>query len=242
MVKMEKKKITSRIKGLRKHLRPGHLMIPVLAAGMHFGGIFKLDGENNGITARYGKSAPIKSDLIAREQNILADHIQANNPDLSLVESEKLARLILEESTRLIIPESMIIDGRPVHPAYFLAAMIHVESSFKKNAVSTSDARGYMQVKPMTARWLDSKSGNESSDERLFHGQTNIRVGVDYLNSLVLEMPDMRKVALSYNAGPTSVKRGIYEERYWTKILSVYRSLQKTRMEEQSDMMLAIAP
>lgn len=238
---MEKQKNMSRIKRFRKRLRPGHLMIPVLAAGMHFGGVFNLDGENNGVAARYGKSAPIKSDIRFEEKSILSDHILGYNPNLSPEEAQHIADLIIEESTRLIIPDSMIIDGRPVDPAYFLAALIHVESSFNRYAVSQSDARGYMQVKPMTARWLDTKSGNKASDERLFHGRTNIRVGVDYLNTLVLEMPDMRKVALSYNAGPASVKRGRYEESYWTKILSVYRSLQRIHLEEPSDRMVAIA-
>ena len=56
-------------------------------------------------------------------------------------------------------------------PALILG-LVQVESNFRKFAVSTAGARGYMQVMPFWARLLaDGDAG------KLFHMQTNLRFG-----------------------------------------------------------------
>jgi soluble lytic murein transglycosylase-like protein len=50
--------------------------------------------------------------------------------------------------------------------------LVQVESAFRKFAISTAGARGYMQVMPFWARSIGD--GHES---RLFHMQTNLRFG-----------------------------------------------------------------
>ncbi|WP_090045067.1 lytic transglycosylase domain-containing protein [Limnohabitans sp. 2KL-27] len=50
--------------------------------------------------------------------------------------------------------------------------LIQVESAFRKHAVSTAGARGYMQVMPF---WTRSIGDGDAS--RLFHMQTNMRFG-----------------------------------------------------------------
>ena len=52
--------------------------------------------------------------------------------------------------------------------------LIQVESAFRKFAVSSVGARGYMQVMPFWTRVLGDGEGDAS---RLFHMQTNLRFG-----------------------------------------------------------------
>ncbi len=54
-------------------------------------------------------------------------------------------------------------------------SVIQVESGFKKYAVSTAGARGYMQVMPFWAREIGV------SDHNLFHLRTNLRYGCTIL-------------------------------------------------------------
>jgi len=54
--------------------------------------------------------------------------------------------------------------------------LIQVESAFRKYAISSVGARGYMQVMPFWARLI----GN-GDDRRLFHLQTNLRFGCTIL-------------------------------------------------------------
>jgi soluble lytic murein transglycosylase-like protein len=54
-------------------------------------------------------------------------------------------------------------------------ALIQVESGFKKYAVSSAGARGFMQVMPF---WVASIG---ASDQNLFHLRTNLRFGCTIL-------------------------------------------------------------
>jgi len=50
--------------------------------------------------------------------------------------------------------------------------LIEVESGFRKFAISSASARGYMQVMPF---WV--RSIGDGDEGKLFHAQTNIRFG-----------------------------------------------------------------
>ena len=141
---------------------------------------------------------------------------------------EALVDVIMQEASRLEIPAHMKIDGRAISKAYLLTAYIRVESSFNPRARSFSDARGYMQLKPLTAHWIHRASGANRFGYglNLYQTDVNVALGVDYINYLMTEMPDQRQVALAYNAGPNSVRRGHYIESYWEKILHTYRQLR----------------
>jgi soluble lytic murein transglycosylase-like protein len=54
-------------------------------------------------------------------------------------------------------------------------AVIHHESAFRKYAVSSADARGYMQVMPFWTRLIGT------SEQNLFHLRTNLRYGCTIL-------------------------------------------------------------
>ena len=76
-----------------------------------------------------------------------------------------------------------------------LLGLIQVESGFRKYAVSSAGARGYMQVMPFWARLIGD--GNTS---RLFHMQTNLRFGCVILRHyLDLERGDLYMALGRYN-------------------------------------------
>jgi soluble lytic murein transglycosylase-like protein len=79
-------------------------------------------------------------------------------------------------------------------PALVLG-VVQVESGFRKYAISSAGARGYMQVMPFWARLIgDGDSG------RLFHMQTNLRFGCVILRHyLNLEKGDLYMALGRYN-------------------------------------------
>jgi soluble lytic murein transglycosylase-like protein len=73
-------------------------------------------------------------------------------------------------------------------------AVIHHESAFRKYAVSSADARGYMQVMPFWTRLIGSSAQN------LFHLRTNLRYGCTILRHyLGLENGDVYRALGRYN-------------------------------------------
>lgn len=80
--------------------------------------------------------------------------------------------------------------------------LVRTESSFHPAAVGPAGAVGLAQVRPSTARWLDSTI----TRERLFEAGTNLRLGFRYLRML-LDMydHDTRLALLAYNRGPGTV-------------------------------------
>jgi soluble lytic murein transglycosylase-like protein len=72
--------------------------------------------------------------------------------------------------------------------------LIQVESAFRKYAVSTAGARGYMQVMPF---WMSLIGGQ---DQNLFHLRTNLRFGCVILRHyLDLEKGDLFRALGRYN-------------------------------------------
>jgi soluble lytic murein transglycosylase-like protein len=72
--------------------------------------------------------------------------------------------------------------------------LIQVESGFKKYAVSSAGARGYMQVMPFWARLLGR------GDDNLFHLRTSLRYGCTILRHyLDIEQGDLYRALGRYN-------------------------------------------
>jgi len=91
----------------------------------------------------------------------------------------------------------------------FVASIIMAESSYRRDAVSSADARGLMQIKPDTGKWIAEKLGEDAdfTAERLFDPETNIRFGSWYLGYLAeLRGGDPVFVAASYHSGQTYVQ------------------------------------
>ena len=74
--------------------------------------------------------------------------------------------------------------------------LIQVESAFRKYAVSTAGARGYMQVMPFWVKLI----GGPDSDHNLFHLRTNLRYGCTILRHyLDIEQGDLFRALGRYN-------------------------------------------
>jgi soluble lytic murein transglycosylase-like protein len=87
--------------------------------------------------------------------------------------SERLQRFKTEAHTRLEFLETLWYEASRagLEPALVLG-LVQVESGFRKYAISSAGARGYMQVMPFWARLI-----GDGDASRLFHLQTNLRFG-----------------------------------------------------------------
>lgn len=89
----------------------------------------------------------------------------------------------------------------------FVMAVVRVESGFSQTALSHRGAVGLMQLMPTTAREIAPKVGLNAAELNLQDPETNIRVGVKYLDLLRQEFGnDTVAVLAAYNAGPGKVR------------------------------------
>lgn len=99
---------------------------------------------------------------------------------------------------------------------FLVASIINVESNYDKNAISSKNARGLMQIGATTGVWasevLQIKSYNS---EMLFEPETNIRIGSWYLNQLNKEFDNNLDLVLAaYNAGSGNVNKWLLDSSY----------------------------
>jgi soluble lytic murein transglycosylase-like protein len=95
---------------------------------------------------------------------------------------EEFLRTVHYEATRAGLDPQMVLG------------IIHVESAFKKYAVSSVGARGYMQVMPF---WVKSIG---TPDQNLFHLKLNLRYGCTILRHYIdIERGDLYRALGRYN-------------------------------------------
>lgn len=113
------------------------------------------------------------------------------------VRDERLARELLE----MVRYEALRAGLEP----RLVLAVIDVESGFRKYAVSTAGARGYMQVMPFWVREIGMPGQN------LFHARTNLRYGCVILRHyLQVENGNLANALGRYNG---SLGRPEYPQR-----------------------------
>jgi len=89
------------------------------------------------------------------------------------VASERLKRRKAEHQTRIEFLETAWYESRRAGlETSLVLGLIQVESGFRKYAISSAGARGYMQVMPFWMRVI-----GDGQPSRLFHMQTNLRFG-----------------------------------------------------------------
>ena len=97
------------------------------------------------------------------------------------VSSQRLARYKTHPTERQEFLQTLWYEARRAGlPLSLVLGVVQVESAFRKYAISSAGAMGYMQVMPFWARLIGD--GNES---RLFHMQTNLRFGCVILRYLL---------------------------------------------------------
>ncbi|HEX7031162.1 MAG TPA: lytic transglycosylase domain-containing protein [Gammaproteobacteria bacterium] len=105
----------------------------------------------------------------------------------------KLLRLVHREATRAEIPPELVL------------AVIEVESSFNRFAVSRVGAQGLMQIMPF---WLEEIG---HAEDNLFHMETNLRMGCTILKYyLDIEDGNLRDALARYNG---SLGRRTYPDK-----------------------------
>lgn len=112
-----------------------------------------------------------------------------------------------------------------------VAAVIHVESSCNRYAVSHAGAMGLMQLLPNTAASVAGRAGVAwDGPETLFDPVANVRLGVSYLDELVDRFGDIHVALAAYNWGPTRIARKLRNgdelpAGYTDRVLEVYDTL-----------------
>lgn len=87
--------------------------------------------------------------------------------------SERLRRRKADHHTRVEFLQTVWYESRRAGlETALVLGLIQVESGFRKYAISSAGARGYMQVMPFWARVI-----GDGDVSRLFHLQTNLRFG-----------------------------------------------------------------
>ncbi|MFM2060032.1 MAG: hypothetical protein RLY71_4417 [Pseudomonadota bacterium] len=144
----------------------GALLAPPLA---HAGSQIEeplADSVRTALAAAVADSAPPKLEFVQIEERLAyLRWLGAMSP--------RLARRKTDFEVRREFLETVWYESRRagLEPALVLG-LVEVESGFRKYAISSAGARGYMQVMPFWARTIgDGDAG------RLFHMQTNLRFG-----------------------------------------------------------------
>lgn len=118
-----------------------------------------------------------------------------------------------------IIAES---EEKNISPA-LVASIINAESSFDEKCVSQAGAIGLMQLMPKTAKWMASKIGIKNyTDNMLFDGKINIKIGVAYLSYLIKKFNNIDTALAAYNAGEGQVKVWLLSTNYSNDKISLH--------------------
>jgi soluble lytic murein transglycosylase-like protein len=109
--------------------------------------------------------------------------------------SRRLAARFPEEAARTELLATVHYEAtRAGLDPQLVLGVIHHESNFRKYAVSSADARGYMQVMPFWVRLIGSREQN------LFQLRTNLRYGCTILRHyLDMEKGDVYRALGRYN-------------------------------------------
>ena len=139
--------------------------------------------------------------------NIIEQMCQELNDsdDFEILFYIKIFRFIYDNKINDIFLLSIILEkycekyGVDLNLAY---AVIHTESGFDSDAVSSLGACGLMQIMPETFDWLrskDSECSERYSD--IFDPETNIRYGLLFLSIIGQRFDSERLVIAAYHAG-----------------------------------------
>jgi soluble lytic murein transglycosylase-like protein len=157
------------------------------------------------LAARAGAQAyePLSASVQAALSRAISDkgvpHLKFGQPEDGykwlLAMSDRLAKRIPDSQARVELLKTVHYEARRagLDPQLVLGIM-HVESGFKKYAVSKAGARGLMQVMPFWVGLIGAK------DDNLFHLRTNVRYGCVILRHyLDIEKGDLYRALGRYN-------------------------------------------
>ncbi len=161
----------------------------LLVAGLSYAGNQKEEPLSNSVKALMQKSV----------SDIASPRLMFDTPEQGQVwlaeMSERLKRRMPDQAYREDFLKSVHYEAtRAGLDPQLVLGLIQVESAFKKYAVSSVGARGYMQVMPF---WVKSIG---SSEHNLFHLRLNLRYGCTILRHyLDIERGDLYRALGRYN-------------------------------------------
>ena len=159
-------------------------------------------------------------------ENWVYSYVTDHFPGKGVENLQKLAKIIYRESTKLRL--DLASDGSQYDRAALLMGIIQVESEFNRKARSPVGARGFMQLMPATAALL---KGRRLSQEEITDAETNITLGVKYMNEMIREMGSVRKALLAYNAGPGAVRKWGGVPEYYEHVVAAQNRFLEYRTE-----------
>jgi soluble lytic murein transglycosylase-like protein len=164
-------------------------------------------------------SASVKAQLSKTVADSAVEAAFAGSPEvqawLSML-SQRLARFVPDAEYRRDFLETVHYEAtRAGLDPELVLGLIEVESGFRKYAVSSASARGYMQVMPF---WVDLIGSRE---QNLFHLRTNLRYGCTILRHyLDIEKGDLFRALGRYNGslGQAQYPNAVYAawRKHWT--------------------------
>lgn len=129
--------------------------------------------------------------------------------------AEEAKVILLSKQTKLkkdyikcVVESCSKYDNKLLTPELIIS-VIERESNCDPSAISSCNAQGLMQIIP---KW-QTKRMNKLGVSSLMDPCSNIKIGVDYLDSLLKEYDDYYKALMFYNAGYAGLnkaKRGNY--------------------------------
>ena len=120
-----------------------------------------------------------------------------------------------DPAARYPAPKWAPATGWKVDPALAYAHALQ-ESNFRASAVSPADARGLMQITPITIREHAPRLGLSASHVDIFDPATNLAFGqqnLEMLRDSPATQGALPKIMAAYNAGLTPITRWNYEVR-----------------------------
>lgn len=149
------------------------------------------------------KYEPLSASVQAALSRAISDQAPPKSSFLDSMEAiDWLAEMSRRLEKRIVDRESRLEFLRAVHyeatraglDPQLVLGLIQVESGFKKYAVSSAGARGFMQVMPFWIRIIGRH------DDNLFHLRTNLRYGCTILRHyLDIEQGDLYRALGRYN-------------------------------------------
>jgi soluble lytic murein transglycosylase-like protein len=189
-----------------------YIMLPLLAAGL-----LSAQSTHGGAQTYQPLSASVQTAL----NHSISDQAPLKLSFASQLEydtwlnstSRRLEKHIPDADYRLNFLKTVYYEAtRAGLDPQLVLGLIQVESGFKKYAVSSEGARGYMQVMPFWLSLIGQREGN------LFHLRTNLRYGCTILRHyLDIEKGDLFRALGRYNGSlgkpeyPNLVKAAWYK-------------------------------
>lgn len=125
------------------------------------------------------------------------------------------------------VAQAVVEESRLAHfDPMFVMALIEVESSFIGHAISTAGARGFMQIRPATLKYIARLEGVQLSVKEIWKDPAmQIRLGVRYLSRLEKRFKTLDLALMAYNAGPEKLKKAL-EQNDHERFLGYVRAVR----------------